>query len=229
MKKVLLSIIAIFTFGFMSAQKRLASLDYKPTKGTVTTEVGLTGGLNNANFNLSTLKFRYFLKENIGLRMGLGIQNETDEDINNANPSNTITTTDKNSRFQINLGVEKHFEGSDRLSTFVGGDLVISLANQSNEVVQQNGNFNKSRGGGNAGSAFGVQLLTGADYYIAKKVYLGVEAGLSILTGKGKDVITETRTIVSNVVTNTSSTSTGGKSFDINTQVFGGVRIGYQF
>ena len=142
MKKVLLSIIAIFTFGFMSAQKRLASQDYKPSKGTVTTEVGLTGGLNNANFNLSTLKFRYFLKENVGLRMGLGIQNETDEAINNANPSNTITTTDKNSRFQINLGVEKHFEGSDRLSTFVGGDLVISLANQSNEVVQQNGNFN---------------------------------------------------------------------------------------
>ena len=206
MKKVLLSIIAIFTFGFMSAQKRLASQDYKPSKGTVTTEVGLTGGLNNANFNLSTLKFRYFLKENVGLRMGLGIQNETDEAINNANPSNTITTTDKNSRFQINLGVEKHFEGSDRLSTFVGGDLVISLANQSNEVVQQNGNFNKSRGGGNAGSAFGVQLLTGADYYIAKKVYLGVEAGLSILTGKGKDVITETR--VGNVTT--SSTSTGG-------------------
>lgn len=225
MKKVLLSIIAIFTFGFMSAQKRLASQDYKPSKGTVTTEVGLTGGLNNANFNLSTLKFRYFLKENVGLRMGLGIQNETDEAINNANPSNTITTTDKNSRFQINLGVEKHFEGSDRLSTFVGGDLVISLANQSNEVVQQNGNFNKSRGGGNAGSAFGVQLLTGADYYIAKKVYLGVEAGLSILTGKGKDVITETR--VGNVTT--SSTSTGGSTFDINTQVFGGVRIGYQF
>ncbi len=225
MKKVLLSIIAIFTFGFMSAQKRLASQDYKPSKGTVTTEVGLTGGLNNANFNLSTLKFRYFLKENVGLRMGLGIQNETDEAINNANPSNTITTTDKNSRFQINLGVEKHFEGSDRLSTFVGGDLVISLANQSNEVVQQNGNFNKSRGGGNAGSAFGVQLLTGADYYIAKKVYLGVEAGLSILTGKGKDVITETR--VGNVTT--PSTSTGGSTFDINTQVFGGVRIGYQF
>lgn len=225
MKKVLLSIIAIFTFGFMSAQKRLASQDYKPSKGTVTTEVGLTGGLNNANFNLSTLKFRYFLKENVGLRMGLGIQNETDEAINNANPSNTITTTDKNSRFQINLGVEKHFEGSDRLSTFVGGDLVISLANQSNEVVQQNGNFNKSRGGGNAGSAFGVQLLTGADYYIAKKVYLGVEAGLSILTGKGKDVITETR--IGNVTT--SSTSTGGSTFDINTQVFGGVRIGYQF
>ncbi len=225
MKKVLYSIVAILTFGFINAQTTQSSSDYKPSKGTVTTEVGLSGGLNNANFNLNNLKFRYFLKDNIGLRMGLGLQNETDESINNANTSNTITTTEKNSRFQINLGVEKHFAGSNRLSTFAGADLVLSFANQSNEVIQQNGNFIKNSGGGNAGNAFGIQLLTGADYYIAKKVYLGVEAGLSILSGSGKDAVSEVR--VGNVTT--SSTATGGSTFDINTQVFGGVRIGYQF
>ena len=225
MKKVLFSIIAVFTFSIINAQSSMSGSEYKPTKGTVTTEVGLSGGLNNANFNLNNLKFRYFLKENMGLRLGLGLQSETDEAINNANPANTITTTDKASRFQINLGIEKHFEGSDRLSTFVGADLVLSFANQSNDVIQQNGNFVKNSGGGNAGNAFGVQLLTGADYYIAKKVYLGVEAGLSILSGTGKDAVTETR--VGNVTTST--TAAGGSSFDINTQVFGGVRIGYQF
>ena len=225
MKKVLLSLIAVFTFGFINAQDGYSS-SYKPKVGTVTTEVGLSGGLNNANFTVNNLKFRYFLKETIGLRFGLGIGRESDENVNNSNPNNSITTTEKNSDFQINLGIEKHFRGSDRLSTFAAADLVISLANQSVEVIQQNGSFNNTKGGGNAGSAFGIRLLTGADYYIAKKVYLGVEAGFSILTGSGADLVTESRGTTGPTTT---VTVPGGSSSDITTQAFGGVRIGFQF
>ena len=78
------------------------------------------------------------------------------------------------------------------------------------------------------GLEVGLELIyfTGADYYIAKKVYLGVEAGLSFISGKGKDTVVEER--VANVVKPTITTN-GAKKFDIATEVFGGIRIGYQF
>ena len=107
----------------------------------------------------------------------------------------------------------------------MGADLVLSFRNESEDVIQQNGNYVKTSGGGNAANEFGLQFFTGADYYIAKKVYLGVEAGLSILSGKAKDLVTESRFLS----TTTSVTVEGGSTFNINTQVFGGVRIGYQF
>ncbi|MEO8235130.1 MAG: hypothetical protein ABI549_06920 [Flavobacterium sp.] len=230
MKKVLLTAVAVFAFGFANAQD---DASYKPTKGTVTTEVGLTGGLNNADFNLNTgvLKFRYFLKDDLGLRLGFATNSSRTEAIDNSNPSNVATTIDKNSNLTLNLGVEKHFAGTERLSTYAGADLLIGFKGAKTEYTengysynvdganqdQATGNFSN-----NGGNYFGLRLLTGADYYIAKKLFLGVEAGLNIITGKNKDIeITETAQPNVNIA--------GGKSSGITTNVIGGVRIGYQF
>lgn len=231
MKKLLLSAIAVFAFASANAQD--GGANYKPTKGTVTTEVGLTGGLNNANFALNTgvLKFRYFLKDDLGLRLGFATNSNKTESINNSNPSNVETTINRNSNVTLNLGVEKHFAGSDRLSTYGGADLLIGFRGAKTEYTENNyaytvngANQNLATGtfSNNAGSNFGVRLFTGADYYIAKKLFLGVEAGLNVLTGKNKDIkITETAT--------PDVTVAGGKNSGISTAIVGGVRIGYQF
>ena len=197
---------------------------YKPCEGSITTEVSLSGGLNTTKFELNTsgAKFRYFLEEDIALRLGLNVGSKKEVTIAGLDP-NVVTTTDKSSNFAITLGVEKHFTGSDRLSTYAGADLVIGSASTNLQSINQNGNYNKTSGG--VGSSFGVRLLTGADYYIAKKVFLGVEVGLSFLSGKGKDFVVENK--IGNVVTTV--TSEGAKRFDIVTAVFGGVRLGYQF
>lgn len=223
--KKLFTIAAISIFAVSSYAQEEKVGGYKPSLGTVTTEVSLSGGLNAAEFELNTsgAKFRYFLEEDLALRLGLNVGNTKNQTVNGINP-NVETTTIKASNFAVNLGVEKHFAGSDRLSTYAGADLVIGSGSTSTDKINQNGDYRKASGG--AGTTFGVRLLTGADYYIAKKVFLGVEVGISFLSAKGKDNVVEER--IANVVFPT-TTAVGDKQFNIATQVFGGVRIGYQF
>ena len=234
MKKVLLSAVALVAFTFANAQETDGG--YKPKKGTITTEVGLTGGLNNADFALNTgvLKFRYFLKDDLGLRLGLGINSNKTETVDNVtDPTNVMTTIDRHSTTTLNLGIEKHFAGAERLSTYAGADLLLNFRGASTEYTE-NGfsaeadgaivdvNTGTINGAYRAGTDFGFRVFTGADYYITKKVYLGVEAGINLMTGKDKDVeFSATGT--------PNFTVLGGKTNGINTSVVGGVRIGYQF
>ena len=232
MKKVLLTAAAVMTFGLMNAQEETTSA-YKPVTGTITTEVNLNGGLNNANFNLNTgaLKFRYFLKDDMALRLGLGINSDKNETVDNSDPTNVATLINKNSNNLINLGIEKHFAGSERLSTYAGADLLIGFKGASAEVTANGyslnvdgANIDPATGDyeGNASTDLGFRLFTGADYYITKKVFLGVEAGLNFLTSSQKDIeITETGSPNENIA--------GGKSGGFSTNVIGGVRIGFQF
>jgi hypothetical protein len=223
------------TFGLMNAQDETSTSAYKPVKGTIATEVGLNGGLNNANFNLnsSAVKFRYFFKDDMALRLGLGINSNKDETVDNSTPGNLKTLINKNSNNLINIGIVKHFAGSERLSTYAGADLLIGFQGASAEYTENGYSyevdganlFNPFTPGntyGGASTDFGFRLFTGADYYITKKVFLGVEAGLNFLSSSQKDIeITETAT--PNV------TIAGGKSGGFSTNVIGGVRIGFQF
>lgn len=229
MKKVLLTAAAVMTFGLMSAQEENTSA-YKPVKGTIATEVSLVGGLNNADFALNTgaLKFRYFFKDDMALRLGLGLNSNKVEDIDNSTPSNVVTEIRKNSSTMINLGIEKHFAGSERLSTYAGADLLIGFNGASYEYTENGYSYEEdaSTNNGfntiNASTSFGLGVFTGADYYITKKVFLGVEAGLNFMSEKGKD----------NTITETGSSSvtiSGDKSGGFSTNVVGGVRIGFQF
>ncbi len=228
--------------------------EYKPSKGTVTTEVGLTGGLGNSAFGLNTstsiggsatLKFRYFLKDNIAFRLGFSANRSAD----NTEPSTTTTTSpvptpplpfvpssttfDSDTVFGINLGIEKHFKGSDRLSTFVGADLLIGTRSSYKETVNNTAIATSKTviDKNNTGRTyFGLGLLTGADYYVAKKVYLGVELGISFLRLSDKDRVVTTENVVAGVSSTTEvTTSTGGSAFELTTALNGGIRIGYQF
>jgi hypothetical protein len=233
MKKVLLTVAAVMTFGLMNAQEVTTTSAYKPVKGTIATEVGLTGGLNNTDFDLNTgvVKFRYFFKDDMALRLGLGINSNKEETVINPDPTNPGTLINKNSNNLVNLGIEKHFAGSDRLSTYAGADLLIGFNGASGEYTEDGYSYeidgaqiDPATGDpvGNASTQFGFRLFTGADYYITKKVFLGVEAGLNFLASSQKDiVISETGSENVNLP--------GGKSGGLSTNVIGGVRIGFQF
>lgn len=216
MKKIFLIAVGFFAFQAANAQE---DASYKPTTGTLTTEVLLTGGLNAANFDLNGggVKFRYFLKDDLAFRVGLGLDNEKTEAI-----AGTLTTTKKTAANTVKLGVEKHFAGTNRLSTYGGADLMLGFGKNTTDAIFDNGNYNKLE---QKRSGFGVAVFTGADYYIVKKVYLGVEAGLSFMTENLKDAKNSTK--VGNV-TNTTTTP-GSKGNTLATDVFGGVRLGYQF
>ncbi len=266
--KKLVTVLAVIAFGFGANAQ-----DYKPSKGTVTTEVGLTGGLNNTDFSLANgnvgtapmLRFRYFLKDNLGLRIGFSATRTANEGTPTstittapvatpppANPTSTTTFSRTNS-FDMNIGVEKHFKGSERLSTFLGADLVFGTSGNNFEITENpsgdsskiqnfNGLITYPNVGGNsatiplvgtpkvAESYFGLRFITGADYYIAKKLYLGVEIGLAFVSTSQKKATASFQKTIANVVNTSEITlSPDSSGFEMSPRLSGGVRIGYQF
>lgn len=237
MKKLLLSLSVAFLGLAAQAQ------DFKPVKGDVTTEFGLTGGINTTNFNLNEgaglLRFRYFQKDNLAYRLGfnVGSQKETNNAygaVGTPNEGKEGSSTRNETQFLINLGVEKHFTGTERLSPYVGGDILFGAGTTKTSFDNATGAVNNPVYAENTSSevkgpgytSFGLRGVIGADYYIAKRLYLGVEAGFGFIYEKeGKT--TATTTVAGN--TTTVKTKSAGNSFEINPSVITGVRVGFAF
>ena len=141
----------------------------------------------------------------------------------------------------ISLGVEKHFKGSERLSTFVGADLLLGTnknyfeRNTTTTTTAPNpsttNNVQILKNDINRESVFGLGLLTGADYYIAKKVYLGIELGLQMLSVNEKDLVFTVENSGTGITSNSSTTTNtpDKNTFSFDTKMNGGIKIGYQF
>lgn len=237
MKKLLLSLSVAFLGLAAQAQ------DFKPVKGDITTEFGLTGGINNTNFQLNDgaglLRFRYFQKENLAFRLGfnVGTQKETNKAYGTAGTPNADkegSSTRNETQFLVNLGVEKHFTGTERLSPYVGADLLIgasskktSFENATGSVaspVYTDGTSSEVKGPGT--TIFGLRGVIGADYYIAKRLYLGAEAGFGFAYAKDGKTTTTTTTAGN---TNTVTQKSAGNNFGISPSIITGVRIGFAF
>lgn len=215
MKKLILSAFAVlFTLSIANAQA------LKPQQGSVTADFGLfQKGILNSSVELNNgfLKGRYFLKDDLALRgaFKLSSSSETDTHIKN------LTTKRSKSEFNLAVGLEKHFAGTDRLSPYVGFDLGIGSisAKTSRSYTDSSKNtVDKSA------PIFGINgnLLFGADYYVAQHLYLGVEAGLSL----------------SNYSEGKSSHSSDGKTdysekqgskLNLDTDLFAGFKLGFVF
>ncbi|WP_300598755.1 hypothetical protein [Niabella sp.] len=230
MKKILLSIFSLAVVAGVNAQSEI-----KPNQGDVTTEFGLSGGVLNSNFELNEqgnlLRFRYFAKETLAFRLGFGLSSvrNTKNLYDPSDDAHKGTFKTSQTDFLVNLGVEKHFEGTDRLSPYVGGDLLLSVANKKTEfndatiggTAYAKDNSGSVKGPGSVG--FGVRAVAGADYYIAKRVFLGAEAGFGFLsTKKGK-----TTTNINDAPTVTQKSA--GSGFELAPNVITGVRIGFVF
>lgn len=209
----------------------------KAEKGDVTTEFGLAGGLNNADFKLNEggaglLRGRYFVKDNMAFRLGLSLGLSHDKNNVYGGPSNNLVGTDKtnSTNFLLNLGIEKHFAGTANLSPYVGGDVLFGISGKKQNLDNTDGNnyvadFSSEVKGPGALS-FGIRGVVGADYYIAKHVYLGAEAGLGFLYSH------EGKTKISTTIAGHSTSSTiksSGDSYELNPSVITGIRIGFVF
>ena len=210
-------------------------MSFKPLAGDVTAELGLTGGILNSDINLTEngmLKFRYFIKDHLAIRLGATINAGSEK----TNVYSTLTNAEgyvkeNNFGLGINLGIEKHFEGTKRLSPYVGADILfVTNSNSMNGTdataafTYNNGYSFETNGGGNFG--FGARGVIGADYYFAKNVYLGVEAGIGFLATKDTE---KTTTFTNNNVTTTVTNKSAGNNFDLGTNVVTGVRLGFVF
>jgi hypothetical protein len=96
--------------------------------------------------------------------------------------------TDKTFDFSIRPGYEIHFDGTDRLSPYVGAEIEFALGNTSSEVENWGPNDVDNAGepeqyvvwtetAKDKYTRIGVNLVTGFDFYFADNVYLGAEMG----------------------------------------------------
>jgi hypothetical protein len=134
-------------------------------------------GFSDLKTNVSPmLKGRYFLSDNTALRVQLGFisGSRTAKGENAANQA-TKSKVSRNG-FALAVGLEKHFSGAERLSTYAGADLLLGFASAKSSF---NDGTNTFSGKQNA-FGFGLRAVTGFDYYFIPKVYLGAELGLGI-------------------------------------------------
>lgn len=166
---------------------------------------GITFGSNSLEFKLNpvgVLKGRYFFQDDLALRLSLGLgmpsAKETFNDTNVSREQKYCTST-----LFVGLGIEKHFAGTNRLSPYVGAELHLgsySTNYESHNTTTAGNRVEKKdvKVKTAPGFVFGGGLFLGADYYIAPKVFLGLEAGLNIDSrslGKTTNIETENTTI----------------------------------
>ena len=133
MKKILMT-VALAATALVSAQ---AQSEFKPLAGSVTTDFSLfANGIFNqtespvalgshAGINAGLIKGRYFLQDNIALRLSLGLNNSSSTQ-KTTDPVTEATT--KSNVFTFGLGLEHHFGGTDRLSPYIGAELFLGSA-----------------------------------------------------------------------------------------------------
>lgn len=195
-------------------------------KATTDAPMSLEG---QVGFNASTLswtspsiRFRYFVSENIAGRLTLGIDNSSTMDNfyenENDNSGGAGTYETKMSSMNIGIGGEYHFAGTDRLSPYGGLDILIGSGKMTTAGDMSDGSSwvdQYSEESEAKVSGFGVNLVAGADYYFAENFYLGLELGLgwsSMTVKEGTSSATFAGTTVS-TVSNESKSSSFGNNF----------------
>jgi Outer membrane protein beta-barrel domain len=168
----------------------------KPVKGDWGISLNITGLINdikvqnNQDANGNYMIFaRYYMKDHMALRLGLGV-NYTKKSWFNADSISIasgnralqeIDSTESRFDFTIAVGIEKHLGKTKRLDPYIGGDLIIGRLGNTKidaktditdvtgtqniqRIIQQDGGF-----------VFGLGGIAGFNYFFTRNFSLGVE------------------------------------------------------
>lgn len=223
----------------VNAQKKkttdAGTSNYKPSSG-FSAEVNFNPFTANP-FTFNYLKARMFLSESMALRLGLDLNSysETQNAVFNQGTSNEIIEATKNSFFVFGLhgGLEFHMPGTEKLSPYYGAEVGFVMKSASTDITNYNGVDKQTLSctgvwgdGSNSGyTRFGLNIFVGADYYIAKHLYMGAELCLGLQSTSFKD-----QTIISSLasVSNT-STVPGSSAFNFGANINTAIRLGWSF
>ena len=232
------------------------TLKTAPRGWTTELNVNLFQGQVSLNNAINQIKVRYFLNSQSALRLAFSFSNSNKEE-SSKNPysTNPYDNTDqkKSNTFGINLGFEHHFTGTRRLSPYIGAEIAFGVKN-SNETLKTKDGDTEVKGAwmiaqtyqyynnGNpynyivnvptekGYTSFGINLLTGFDYYVAKHLYVGYELLLGYSNLKYDDVeITVTPKAGQTSTDNTTYPKLGEKESGFGAKIINGIRLGYTF
>jgi outer membrane protein W len=224
MKKIMILVSALTLSGTMFAQKATKENPFS-------LEGQLSYNTASLSFNAPTLRMRYFLADNLAARVSLSINNSSEKTYYYENPNNAGgegTEINKSSMTMIALGAEKHFNGTDKLSPYVGADLVYGMGNNSAKWDKYDGfgyNADVTATVKNPSSMFGLNLVAGTDYYFAENFYFGLELGLGFMSESEKAGETVVTTAGNPVTTLTEPSKSSG----FGNNFIGNARIGWRF
>lgn len=187
-KLILLGAVALFSTA-LCAQKQ--------NDGAVIAELNFTPA-SDVPLSVNGIKMRFFTEDNFCFRGQFNIASSNTETVlfqagelseGEGTNADAVLQVDKSFDFSLAPGVELHFDGADRLSPYIGAFLLWGSGNSSTSVETW-GPVDEANVGNPANwsnwstiqttpySRFGLGAVTGADFYFADYIYLGVEFGL---------------------------------------------------
>ena len=157
---------------FVTAQKQ--------EKGNLTIEMELSP-LGSAPLKISSIRMRSFISDKTAIRMSTFIGGKSSP---STSVQGDIELKNKTSNLDFSLrpGFEKHFDGTDKLSPYIGSELFfgIGTTNQSSQSAWGTGQIMTTKNTGRTGS-IGLNVVSGTDFYFADKIYLGIEMGFGFI------------------------------------------------
>lgn len=229
----------------------------KQSDGAVVAELNFTP-LGDTPLSLEGIKLRFFAEDVFCIRTQLNIASSSSDSVlfqAGALESNGVTNSDavmfsrKTFDFSFAPGVEFHFDDADRLSPYIGAYFLIGSGSTRTETGEwgpiQSSTTNDPETWKNwrtihttPYSRLGFGLVTGADFYFADYIYLGVEFGFVYDRVKTKDTDITFSTFrgyqlavnpVDPDAVTTPASLTNGTSSSFGPSVNGAIRLGYVF
>jgi len=211
MKKILLVMLTVVSASFMTVS---AQESFKPKAGSFSLEVGFSPlGLleqdQQSSFYLpqGNLVGIYSISNSWGVRLGLGFASQSIKFDNGEDGDDNvnITRSRNQSVFSLAPGVTYSFKGTNKLSPYVGAEVMFATTSTKNNYRRVGGlgnDYEETETNVNnfdlvddfygvPFNSFGANLITGFNYYFAKNLYAGVEVGLGIQSMKTKKWKTE--------------------------------------
>ena len=178
MKKLLL-FTALASFTFASAQVTTnAGTFNKPAEGDTAFEMQFMPNLDGAAMFAdagATVTMRKFESATKAVRWSASL------DVNGSD----LEDSDAVWNLGLGYGIENHFSGSERLSTFWGYGANVGIGS-GEASTDADGNAVDAE----TSFGLGAGVFLGADYYIMPKVYVGVEMGYGLSISSGSDLMT---------------------------------------
>ena len=193
MKKILLITLAIASV-FAVKTNAQEQESFKPQAGSFSLEVGfsplsLAGDNSSVHLPMGNLTGVYSVSDKWGVRLALGISSRKSKlDNCEKEPEKQMVSTLTQTIFSFAPGFTYSFKGTPKLAPYAGGEFMFAttankwgLETYEYERINTNGQMMTGGDFYNASrpfNAYGVNLITGFNYYMAKNIYLGIEVGL---------------------------------------------------
>jgi hypothetical protein len=220
-KTIALLFIAVFAVGYTYAQQN------KQVAGSKNLEV-LFAPLGGSPISLGGIKYRSFSSETSAMRVAVfvGLQSSTDVMLGGSDGETEMNSKSGSFDISVRPGLEKHFTGTDKLSPYIGGEVLIGFSSESQ--IDENYDFFEDEiyeeTTKNGSLTFGLNALAGVDYYFAQNIYLGAEFGFGFSFESMNDTKFEsTQNDVDDV------TSPNGSGINLGPNAVGQIRLGWLF